>query len=114
MAREKFSSRLGFNLLSGVQPLGENSSILDLEDFIISNNILPIGSLVYVLFCCLNKSGWGWYNFIYEANTGNGVNFPQWIRVYAKYILPVILAYIWIQGYVSKFGLDRIVVDWFK
>ena len=63
---------LGFNLLSGFQPLGAGTNVLDLEDFIVSNNILPIGSLVYVLFCCLKKKGWGWDNFIAEANCGKG------------------------------------------
>ncbi len=94
---------LGYNLLSFIQPLGEGSTILDLEDFIISNNILPIGSIVYVLFCCFNKKGWGWANFLREANTGTGVKFPSWLRVYIKYILPAIIIFLWIQGYVSKF-----------
>ncbi len=94
---------LGFNLLSGIQPLGAGSTILDLEDFIISNNILPLGSLVYVLFCTSEKHGWGWNKFLYEANTGFGIKFPEKIRFYAKYILPAILVIIWVQGYVSKF-----------
>ena len=92
---------LGFNLLAGVQPLGEGSTILDFEDFIISNNILPLGSLVYVLFCTWNKKGWGWDNFINEANTGRGVSFPKIMKVYAKYVLPVILLLIWLQGYIK-------------
>lgn len=92
---------LGFNVLSGIQPLGEGSTILDLEDFIISNNILPIGSLIYVLFCCLDKKGWGWKNFIKEANTGKGLTFPNIVKIYAKYVLPVILVIIWVQGYIK-------------
>ncbi len=94
---------LGYNLLSFIEPLGEGSTILDLEDFIISNNILPIGSVVYVLFCCFNKKGWGWANFLSEANTGKGVKFPSWLRVYVKYVLPVIILLLWIQGYITKF-----------
>ncbi len=94
---------LGFNVLSFIKPLGAKSNILDLEDFIISNNILPLGSLVYVLFCSLNKKGWGWNNFIQEANTGRGLKFPNWLRLYVKYILPIILLFVWVQGYVSKF-----------
>ena len=94
---------LGFNVLSGVQLLGEGSNILDFEDFIISNNILPLGSLVYVLFCTWRKGGWGWDNFIDEANTGSGLKFPKWMKVYAKYILPIILFILWIQGYITKF-----------
>ena len=92
---------LGFNVLAGITPLGEGSTILDLEDFIISNNILPLGSLVYVMFCCADKKGWGWNNFIKEANTGKGVLFPSSVKVYAKYVLPVILILIWLQGYIK-------------
>lgn len=95
---------LGFNLLSGVQPLGAGSTILDFEDFIVSNNILPIGSLVYVMFCCLNKKGWGWDNFIAEANCGKGAKMPKWLYFYAKYIIPVIIIYILIRGYISFFA----------
>jgi len=92
---------LGFNVLSFIQPLGEGSTVLDIEDFIISNNILPLGSLVYVLFCCSDKYGWGWKNFLNEANTGKGYKFPAKVRLYAKYIIPVIIIYIWVQGYIS-------------
>ena len=93
---------LGFNILSGVQPLGEGSTIMDLEDFIVSNNILPLGSLVYLLFCT-SKRGWGWKNFTEEANAGNGLHFPKWIRIYVSYILPLIVLAIFIQGYIAKF-----------
>ena len=67
---------LGFNVWSGFQPLGAGSTIQDLEDFIISNNLLPLGSLVYLLFC-VTRYGWGWDNFIKEADTGNGIKFPE-------------------------------------
>jgi NSS family neurotransmitter:Na+ symporter len=93
---------LGFNVLSGVQPLGEGSTIMDLEDFIVSNNILPLGSLVYLVFCT-SRYGWGWKNFRKEANTGEGLKFPNWIRVYVSYILPLIVLAIFIQGYIAKF-----------
>ena len=93
---------LGFNVLSGVQPLGEGSTIMDLEDFIVSNNILPLGSLVYLVFCT-SRYGWGWKNFRKEANTGEGLKFPNWIRVYVSYILPIIVLAIFIQGYIAKF-----------
>ncbi len=95
---------LGFNLLSGIAPFGEGSTIMDLEDFIISNNILPLGSLVYVLFATWNKKGWGWANFLKEANTGKGLAFPKWLRVYVKYILPVVLLLLWVQGILEFFG----------
>ncbi len=95
---------LGFNVLSSFNPLGEGSIILDLEDFIISNNILPLGSAVYVLFCT-SKKGWGYDNFIEEANAGKGIPFPKWLKIYAKYILPIILIIFWAQGIITKFDL---------
>lgn len=93
---------LGFNVLSGVQPLGEGSTIMDLEDFIVSNNILPLGSLIYLLFCT-SKRGWGWKAFTKEANEGSGIRFPKWIRIYVSFILPLIVLAIFIQGYIAKF-----------
>lgn len=93
---------LGFNVLSGISPLGANTNILDLEDFIISNNILPLGSIVYVLFCT-TKKGWGYENFLAEANTGRGSRFHTGLRVYVKYILPPVILILWVQGYIAKF-----------
>ena len=94
---------LGFNLLSGIAPFGAGSTIMDLEDFIISNNILPLGSLVYVLFCTSNKYGWGWNSFLKEANEGKGIKFPKWLYIYAKYIMPIFVLILLVQGYISKF-----------
>jgi NSS family neurotransmitter:Na+ symporter len=93
---------LGFNILSGIQPLGEGSSILDFEDFIVSNNILPLGSVVYVLFCSM-KIGWDWDNFMAEANSGKGLKFPKSIRFYIQWILPLIVLFVFIMGYKSLF-----------
>lgn len=93
---------LGFNVWSGFAPLGEGSTILDLEDFIVSNNILPLGSLVYVLFC-VTRYGWGWDNFIKEANTGKGLKFPEQVRFYLTFILPIILLTVFVFGYIDKF-----------
>ncbi|MBQ4544769.1 MAG: sodium-dependent transporter [Oscillospiraceae bacterium] len=93
---------LGFNLWDGIQPFGAGSNIMDLEDFIVSNNLLPLGSLVY-LFFCVTRYGWGWDNFIEEVNTGKGMKFPRWIRVYVTYILPLVVLFLFAQGYVSKF-----------
>ncbi len=95
---------LGFNLLSGVQPFGAGSTIMDLEDFIVSNNVLPLGSLIYLLFCT-SKYGWGWNNFLEEANTGLGAKFPKWVKVYVSYVLPLVILVIFIQGYVAKFWI---------
>lgn len=93
---------LGFNLWSNIQPLGKGSCILDLEDFLVSNNLLPLGSLVYLAFCT-SRYGWGWDKFIAEADTGKGVAFPKWIRFYATYILPLIVLYIFCNGYYALF-----------
>ena len=94
---------LGFNLLSGVTPMGAGSTIMDLEDFIISNNILPLGSLVYVLFCTWNKRGWGWNAFIDEANSGKGLRFPKKMYFYCKYVLPLVLLVLWGYGIYTTF-----------
>ena len=93
---------LGFNVLSDIQPFGPNSGILDLEDFIVSNNLLPLGSMVFLFFCCYKK-GWGWDNFIAEADSGKGLMFPQGLRLYVKYVLPFIVFFVFIQGYLDKF-----------
>lgn len=93
---------LGFNLWSGFAPLGEGSTVLDLEDFILSNNLLPIGSMIYLMFCT-SRYGWGFKKFLAEANEGEGIKFPAWVRVYVTYILPLIVLGIFIQGYASKF-----------
>ena len=92
----------GFNIWSGFMPLGAGSSIQDLEDFIVSNNLLPIGSLIYLLFCT-SRYGWGWDKFQKEANAGSGIKFPGWARFYVSYILPLIVLFIFVQGYWSKF-----------
>lgn len=92
---------LGFNLLSSIQPLGPGTGILDLEDFIVSNNLLPLGSLFY-LFFCMSRYGWGWDNFTAEANTGKGLKFPKAIRFYLTWILPAIVIVIFVQGYWEK------------
>lgn len=93
---------LGFNLISGIQPFGEGSTIMDLEDFLVSNIALPIGSLIYLLFC-VSRYGWGWKNFIKEANTGKGLKMPEWLRIYMAYILPFIILLIFLLGMKDKF-----------
>ena len=91
---------LGFNVWSGfTTPVG---NIQDLEDFVVSNNLLPLGSLVYLLFCT-SRRGWGWKNFIEEADAGQGVKFPKWARVYVSRILPIIVLVIFVMGYYQKF-----------
>lgn len=93
---------LGFNLWSGFQPFGPGSGVLDLEDFIVSTTLLPLGSLVFTLYCTW-KYGWGWDNFIAEADAGEGLGFPKKLRVYFKYILPAIIIFIFIWGYKEIF-----------
>ena len=83
-------------------PLGAGSNIQDLEDFIVSNNLLPIGSLIYLLFCT-SRYGWGYDKFLEEANAGTGLKFPKGVKFYVSYILPVIILGIFIQGYWVKF-----------
>ena len=88
---------LGFNVLSNISPIGEGSTLMDLEDFIISNLILPLGALCYVLFC-VTRCGWGWKNFIGEANTGKGLKLANWMRFYMTFILPIIIIAVFILG----------------
>ena len=93
---------LGMTDWSGFQIAGK--SIMDLEDFAVSNNLLPLGSVVYLLFCT-TRYGWGWDGFVKEANTGTGMKFPtsKAYRFYLTFILPVVILYITIQAYVMMF-----------
>ena len=81
---------LGFNVLSFIEPMGKGTSFLDLEDFLVSNLILPIGSFIFVLFC-ISKRGWGFDKFVAEANKGKGIKVKPWMRGYMTYVLPVIV-----------------------
>ena len=94
---------LGFNVLSGFHPLGKGTNVMDLEDFIISNLILPIGSLIYTLFCT-SKYGWGWDNYLEEVNSGIGLKVPGKIRFYCKWILPITTLFIIVNGLISVFN----------
>ena len=88
---------LGYNLWSAFQPLGEGSAVLDLEDFAVSNVILPIGSLCYLLFC-VTRYGWGFDHYLEETNTGTGLKMPKGLRFYLSYILPVLLVFLIVLG----------------
>lgn len=92
---------LGFSVLSGFQPFGEGSAVLDLLDFMVSNVIMPIGSIVF-LFFCTRRYGWGWKAFINEANAGEGLRFPEKTRYYVSYILPLIVVFIFLFGLWEK------------
>ena len=93
---------LGFNLLSGIHPLGGSSNFLDLEDFLVSNIILPVGSLIFLLFA-VSKRGWGWENFMAEANAGRGLKVKNWMRGYMTYSLPFLFLGIFLIGLVTYF-----------
>lgn len=93
---------LGFNLWSGFHPLGGETIVLDIEDFILSNNLLPIGSIIFLLFCCAKK-GWGWDNFLNEVDSGRGVKFPHALRGYFTYVMPLIMLVIFAMGYYTMF-----------
>ena len=90
---------LGFNVLSGIQPLGDGSTFMDLEDFIVSNLLLPLGSLVFILFC-VTRYGWGWSKFMAEANEGRGLKVANWMRGFMTFVLPIIVLAIFIIGIV--------------
>ena len=92
----------GNNIWSWIRPLGKGSSILDLEDFIVSQNLLPLGAFTMALFCSL-KYGWGWENFIAEANTGKGMKFHPGLKWYFKYVLPLLIGVIMAVGYFQIF-----------
>ncbi len=93
---------LGFNLLKDISPLGAGTNIMDLEDFIVSNILLPLGSLIFVLFCT-RRYGWGWKNYTNEVNTGKGLKIQNWMRGYFTYVLPIIILVIFVMGLISKF-----------
>lgn len=88
---------LGFNVLSKFQPLGPGTGVLDLEDFVVSNLLLPLGSLIFIFFCT-SRYGWGWKNFTKEANAGKGLKVQRWMRGYMCCVLPVLVAVILVLG----------------
>lgn len=94
---------LGFNLWSGFQPLGPGSGVLDLEDFLVSSTLLPLGSLIFTIYCTA-KYGWGWDKFIAEADSGEGMRFPSALSFYFKWILPLVILVVFIKGYWDIFA----------
>jgi len=100
---------IGFNLISGFRPLGEGSTFMDLEDFIVSYNLLPLGSMVFVFFC-VRKNGWGFDNFIAEANEGSGMKFPKSLKTYMTYVLPAVITVIYLKGYYDTFSSESLPV----
>ena len=95
---------LGYNLWSGFHPFGmESLQVLDLEDFLVSNCLLPLGSMIFVLFCT-RKNGFGWDNFLREANEGRGLKIQSWMRGYITWVIPAIILVIFVLGLISFFG----------
>ena len=93
----------GYNIWSGFAPFGEGTAILDLEDFVVSNLLLPLGSLIFTLFC-ITRYGWGWKAFMTEANTGKGLKVRPWMRWVFTIAVPVIIVIIFVMGLVSFFS----------
>ena len=95
------TTALGFSVFAGFVPFGEGTAWLDFWDFIVSNNLLPLGSLIIALFCCNKRFGWGWENFKAEANTGKGLKVQDWMRPVFQYVVPVAIIVIYIVGLVT-------------
>jgi len=95
------TTALGYSVFSGFVPFAEGSAWLDLWDFLVSTNLLPIGSLIIALFCCNKKFGWGWDKFVEEANTGKGLKVQPWMKPIFMYVVPVAIIVLYITGLVS-------------
>ena len=95
------TTALGFSVLSGFEPFAPGSSFLDFWDFIVSNNLLPLGSLIIALFCCSKRYGWGWENFKAEANTGKGLKVQDWMKPVFQFVVPVGILVVYIMGLVT-------------
>ena len=93
----------GYNIWSGFTPFGEGTAVLDLEDFVVSNLLLPLGALIFTLFC-VTRYGWGWKNFMAEANTGKGLKVRSWMRWVFTIAIPAIIIIIFVMGLVSFFS----------
>ena len=94
------TTALGYSLLP-FQPFAEGSAFLDLWDFLVSSSLLPLGSLIFVIFCCNKRYGWGWENFLAEANTGKGLQVKNWMKPIFCYLVPVAIIVIYIMGLIS-------------
>ncbi|MBR6559184.1 MAG: sodium-dependent transporter [Clostridia bacterium] len=100
---------LGYNLLSGITPFTSTSTIQDLEDFIVSYCLLPLGALCYVLFC-VSRKGWGFDNFMEEANTGKGLKLKKWMRPYCTYVIPITIGGLFVWGILNFEFADNFTV----
>lgn len=94
---------LGFSAWSGFQPFGKGSNVLDLEDFVVSDLLLPLGALAFALYCC-HRFGWGWKDFVAEANAGSGPRISEGLRWYCGYVLPVVIVTVFVLGLLRRFA----------
>ena len=94
------TTALGYSVLH-FQPFAEGTAWLDFWDFIVSTNLLPLGALTMVIFCTYKKIGWGWDNFLQEANTGDGLKMPKWLKPYCMFVIPAIIVFLYIYGLVT-------------
>ena len=94
------TTALGYSLIS-FQPFAEGSAFLDFWDFIVSTNLLPLGSLCFVIFCCSKRYGWGWDKFMAEANTGKGLKVRNWMKPIFCYLVPIAIIVIYVMGLIN-------------
>ena len=94
---------LGFNAWSAFHPFGAGTNVLDLEDFLVSDILLPLGAFAFALYCC-HRYGWGWEKFLAEANAGEGLRFPRGLRLYCAYGLPCVVVLIFVLGLIRRFS----------
>ncbi len=105
---------LGFNVFSDFVPFASGTGVLDLEDFLVSNCCLPLGAFFYILFC-VSKRGWGFENFLKEANTGKGPKMPRFLKPYLTYVLPTVIAVLFFIGILTfRFADDFTLLGWIR
>jgi len=94
------TTALGYSEWGNFHPFSEDTNVLDIWDFIVNMNLLPLGCLVYALFCC-NKWGWGWDNMVAEANAGEGLKIKNWMKPLFKYVIPAVVIFLYIYGLIT-------------
>lgn len=98
------TTAFGYNILGNVHPLGGETAFLDLWDFIVSNNLLPLGAMLITVFCCSKKFGWGWDNFTKEANAGEGLKVRNWMKPIFMFVVPIVIIIVYVVGIIDFFG----------
>ena len=94
------TTALGYSIIK-FQPFADGSAWLDLWDFLVSTNLLPLGSLCFAIFCCNKRFGWGWDNFVAEANSGKGLKVQAWMKPVFTYVVPCAIIVLYITGLIS-------------